>query len=221
MKITALQTAPRTRNCICFLAGLLWISFTYLLRADPVISEFMAANASTLKDGHDNYEDWIEVWNPDPTPVDLAGWRLTDTALNLGKFVFPSKIVADGAPLIVFASNRAGPTRAATHVDVLGYLHTNFSIAKSGEYLALVKPDGATKTTEFSPKYPVQVDDISYGPPATTEAFVNETTTARHLVPAWMAATGSGVGFEAGSPVSVWTLDEAAGATSAADPRSP
>ena len=35
--------------------------------ANPVIAEFMAANATTLKDGHDNYEDWIEIWNPGAT----------------------------------------------------------------------------------------------------------------------------------------------------------
>ena len=224
-------------RCLSLTIVLLCVLGRLPLSASPVISEFMAANATTLKDGHDNYEDWIEVWNPDAAPVDLAGWRLTDTAANLGKFVFPTKIVPAGARLIVFASNRAGSTGAATHVDALGYLHTNFSLAKSGEYLALVMPDGIVKTTEFSPAYPAQVDDISYGPPATTEVIVNETTSVRYLVPAstaqdtaspnwrasnfsdaaWTSATGSGVGFEAGSPVGVWTLDEAAGATSAAD----
>ena len=41
--------------------------------AAPVISEFMASNATTLKDGHDNYEDWVEIWNPDAVAVDLLG----------------------------------------------------------------------------------------------------------------------------------------------------
>jgi hypothetical protein len=52
------------------------------LAAAPAISEFMAPNTTTLKDGHDKYEDWIEVWNPDPASIDLAGWRLTDSAAN-------------------------------------------------------------------------------------------------------------------------------------------
>lgn len=208
-----------------------------LLRASPVISEFMASNVTTLKDGHDHYEDWIEIWNPDPSPVDLASWRLTDSAANPAKFIFPTKVIPAGGRLIVFASNRAGSSGATTHVDPLGYLHTNFSLSKSGEYLALVQPDGVTKTTEFAPAYPVQVDDISYGPPGTSEEIVNSGTSVRYLVPtsgtpdtanpnwraanyadgSWTSAVGSGVGFEAGSPVGVWPLDEGAGATSAGD----
>ncbi len=205
--------------------------------ADPVISEFMASNLTTLKDGHDKYEDWIEIWNPDATPLDLAGWRLTDTSANLGKFVFPTLTIPAGGRVVVFASNRAGSTGAATHVDPLGYRHTNFSLAKGGEYLAMVKPDGATKTTEFAPNFPLQVDDISYGPPATVEAFTGSASAIRYKVPtttaddtaspnwtqsnftdtSWTSATGSGVGFEVGSPTASWLLDESAGATSAAD----
>jgi hypothetical protein len=204
--------------------------------ADPVISEFMASNETTIKDGHDNYEDWIEIWNPDPTPLDLAGWRLTDNSANLGKFVFPTLTIPAGGRIIVFASNRAGSTGATTHVDALGYRHTNFSLAKGGEYLALVKPDGATKTSEFAP-FPQQIDDLSYGPPASTEGLVGSSTPLRYKVPTstaddtavpnwtqsnftdttWTSATGSGVGFEVGTPTAAWVLDENAGATTAAD----
>ena len=85
-----------------------------------------------------------------------------------------------------FAANRpaargAGSTSAQTHVDVRGFLHTNFSLAKSGEYLALIKPDGVTRTTEFSPAYPEQVTDISYGTRGAFEPLVNETTAVRYL----------------------------------------
>jgi hypothetical protein len=206
------------------------------LLADPIISEFMASNVTTLKDGHDKFEDWIEIWNPDAAPVNLAGWRLTDNAGSLSKFVFPSKVLSAGGRLIVFASNRTGSTGAATHIDPLGYLHTNFSLSKDGEYLALLRPDGA-KTSEFAPKYPAQIDDLSFGSPGATETLVGSTTPLRYRVPAntgldsaspnwlaanytetgWTAATGSGVGFEAGALTGAWKLDEAAGATSAAD----
>ncbi len=205
--------------------------------AEPVISEFMASNLTTIKDGHDKYEDWIEIWNPDAVPVDLAGWRLTDSSTNLGKFIFPAYSIPAGGRVVVFASNRSGSTGAATHVDPLGYRHTNFSLAKGGEYLALVKPDGVTMATQFAPTFPQQVDDISYGPPASVEAFTGITSPLRYKVPTttaddtaspnwtqanftdtgWTGATGSGVGFEVGSPTASWLLDEAAGATSVAD----
>jgi hypothetical protein len=204
--------------------------------AEPVISEFMASNLTTLKDGYGNYEDWIEIWNPDAAAAELAGWRLTDSAGKPDKFVFPALALPPNGRVVVFASSRAGSTGAATVVDPLGYRHTNFSLSKDGEYLALIQPDGVTKTTELNP-YPAQIADISYGPPESVETLVGGTSAVRFTVPtntlydtaspnwtqtafsdaSWAAATGSGVGFEAGSPLGAWLLDEEAGATSAAD----
>lgn len=205
-------------------------------RAEPVISEFMADNATALKDGHGSYEDWIEIWNPDPAAADLAGWRLTDSAAKPAKFVFPSLTVPPNGRILVFASNRSGSTGAAAHVDPLGHLHANFSLAKEGEYLALIKPDGVTKTSELNP-FPLQIEDISYGFPEAAGTLVGSATPLRFNVPtnavydtaspswtqtgfsdaAWTAAAGGGVGFEAGSPLGAWLLDEDAGATAAAD----
>lgn len=42
-------------------------------------------------------------------------------------------------------------------------LHTNFKLAGKGEYLGLVMMDGATRAWEFSPSYPAQTTDVSYG----------------------------------------------------------
>ncbi len=41
-------------------------------------------------------------------------------------------------------------------------LHTNFRLSSTGEYFALVAPDGRV-TTEFTPRYPEQFVDVSYG----------------------------------------------------------
>ncbi|MSU49786.1 MAG: hypothetical protein EXS37_11990 [Opitutus sp.] len=136
------------------------------LRADPVISEFLAANAKTLADNDGKFSDWIEVFNPDAAPVNLAGWYLTDSATTKTKWQFPSVTVAVGGYLIVWASNenRRDPTKP---------LHTNFTLDADGSYLALIKPDGTTIGTEFAPKYPAQLDDVSYGvtqPAAASEA---------------------------------------------------
>ena len=43
------------------------------------------------------------------------------------------------------------------------YYHANFKLTGDGEYLALVKPDGKTICHDFAPKYPEQVDNVSYG----------------------------------------------------------
>ena len=138
------------------------------IHADPVISEFLAANTKILIDDDKKYSDWIEIHNPDATPANLNGWFLTDTATVKNKWQFPAVTVPAGGYLIVRASNedRRDPTKT---------LHTSFVLNATGDYLALVKPDGKTVATEFAPAFPAQLDDISYGitqPTAAGEAPV-------------------------------------------------
>ncbi|WP_435895117.1 lamin tail domain-containing protein [Oceaniferula spumae] len=122
----------------------------------PVISEFMAANDSGLIDVDGNQSDWIELYNPGADPAPLAGFYLTDDPTDLTKWVFPNVTMAPGSYLIVFASGNS-------RTDPAGELHTNFSLSADGEYLALVKPDGSTIDSEFSPTFPSQQSDVSYG----------------------------------------------------------
>jgi len=124
--------------------------------AEPLITEFLASNSTTLFDQDRESSDWIEVHNPDPTPVNLGGWYLTDTASNRTRWQFPSVTLAPGAYLVVFASNK-------NRRDPASELHTNFALGADGEYLALVKPDGVTVTSEYAPSFPAQSNDVSYG----------------------------------------------------------
>ncbi|MCW1886299.1 lamin tail domain-containing protein [Luteolibacter flavescens] len=122
----------------------------------PVISEFLASNGSGLTDQFGNREDWIEVHNPTKAAVNLNGWYLTGNATNLKKWKFPAVTLPANGYLVVFASNR--DLRNAANP-----LHTNFKLGASGEYLALVRPDGTTIVSEYAPTFPAQVSDISYG----------------------------------------------------------
>jgi hypothetical protein len=133
----------------------LGLTFAARLSAAPVISEFLADNDGGLKDEDGEDQDWIEIYNPDTNAVDLAGWRLTDDPANLSKWVFPSRVLPPGGRLIVWASEKDRDPAA-------GNLHTNFQLDQDGEYLALISPAGA-KSTEFSPVYPFQSKNISYG----------------------------------------------------------
>jgi hypothetical protein len=126
-----------------------------LMAADFRISEFMAANVSTLADEDAQYNDWVEVRNTGDAAGNLAGWRLTDNAAQLSMWTFPSVSVPAGGHVVVFASGKNRTNPAAN-------LHTNFSLNADGEYLALVAPDG-TKKTEFAPQFPDQEEDVSYG----------------------------------------------------------
>ena len=119
------------------------------------ISEFMASNSRTLIDEDREYSDWIEIYNSGQESVPLKGWGLSDSENNLFEWTFPDIQISAGARIIVFASgkNRNNP---ATE------LHTNFKLAAEGEYLALTGVDGI-KRSEFSPSYPPQYPDVSYG----------------------------------------------------------
>jgi hypothetical protein len=108
----------------------------------PRISEFMAANESNLPDEDGEFSDWIEIHNPDGTPVSLAGYHLTDSASNLDKWTFPAVTLEPGAYLIVFASGK-------NRIDPAGRLHTDFELSAEGEYLALVAPDALTVVSSF------------------------------------------------------------------------
>ena len=125
-----------------------------------VINEFMASNGESLADGDGNYSDWIELHNPGPELVELDGYYLTDKADELTKWQFPAGTdIPSGGYLILFASG----ADSANYVDGSGYLHTTFSLSKSGEYLALVDPDETTVTHSYAPSFPEQERDISYG----------------------------------------------------------
>ena len=122
--------------------------------AQPLrINEFMASNASGLADEDGDRSDWIELHNPNAWTVNTGGLALTDDATSPDKWVFPTQTIAPGGYLVVFASSK--DRRIAG-----GQLHTNFSLAGSGEYLALVDRTG-TVMQQFAPAYPPQTDDVS------------------------------------------------------------
>jgi len=124
--------------------------------AGVFISEFMAVNNTVLKDEDGAYSDWIELYNSGSNSVNLAGWYLSNQSTNLTQWRFPSTNLAAHGFLVVFASNKNRAVAGAP-------LHTSFKLSGSGEYVALVMPDGVTKTSEFAPAFPPQVADVSYG----------------------------------------------------------
>ncbi|MFI5381273.1 MAG: lamin tail domain-containing protein [Tepidisphaerales bacterium] len=125
-----------------------------LLAANVVISEILANNVSGIVDEDGAHSDWIELRNLDSTAVNLQGWSLSDNAANPAKWVFPAVNVPGGGYLVVFASGKnrtSGPN-----------LHTNFALNSAGEYLGLFRND-LSSAYQFSPHYPSQEADISYG----------------------------------------------------------
>ena len=149
------KSPPNFCRCLVALAvGLISIQSA---RAELVISEFLArATSSSLADEDGAPSDWIEIHNPDAVARSTAGYFLTDSASNLVKWQLPDVEVAVGGYLIVFAS---GKDRAVAGSE----LHTNFSLGGGGEFLALVAPGGDTAVSVFSPEFPEQYENVSYG----------------------------------------------------------
>jgi hypothetical protein len=152
-----------------------------MLAGDPIITEFMASNEDTILDGNGRASDWIEIYNPSRAAVDLSGWHLSDAPGNLTKWTFPDVSIEAGGYLLVFASGNNAP-------DAAGYLHTNFQLDANGDYLALVKPDGFTLTSEYEPEgfnFPPMREDVAYGvrQTATVTNFVGPGAPARTLIP--------------------------------------
>lgn len=99
---------------IIFLVQLLSLFCGIKLNAQIVINEFSASNLSTISNGVDAYDDWIELYNAGGSTVNLSGYGLTDDSLNHFLFTFPSVNLGAGDHLLVFASG-TNSTEAADH----------------------------------------------------------------------------------------------------------
>ncbi len=119
------------------------------------LTEIMASNATGLTDEDGAHSDWIELHNSGPGPVNLRGWHLTDDPLRATRWEFPELTLPEGGFVVVFAS---GKDRSAPGEE----LHTDFSLAAEGEYLALTDPAGQ-EADEFAPGFPPQVTNVSWG----------------------------------------------------------
>ncbi|MCA9265151.1 MAG: CotH kinase family protein, partial [Planctomycetales bacterium] len=181
----------------------------HLLAGDVVISEFSASNRYAFTDSFGESSDWIELYNRGNESVNLDGWYLTDDSDDLTKWQLPEVELPAGGFLVVSASG----------LDLKGdtsNLHTNFRLAKSGEYLGLTHPDGTTVSHAY-PAYPAQSSDVSYGLAQADDSHRLNTGSVQYYIPtdaasdirvdewsvigfddtSWQTA-GSGLGFDAG-----------------------
>jgi len=127
-----------------------WIEFTtptprvtnslQIILPEPiVINEVQSDNFITYPDNAGEYEDWIELYNPTNSAVNLAGYYLTDRLDLPMKWQFPeelgdSTVIQPGAYMMLFADENGSE----------GWNHLNFKLSSLGEPLALRSPDGFT-----------------------------------------------------------------------------
>ena len=125
----------------------------------PHINEFLAKNTINIcpdsAGGSYATSDWIEIYNPNNSTINIGGYFITDSINDPTKFQIPTNqpnkttIPAKGF-IIVWCDD-------FTH---LGPLHTSFSLSKGGEQLGFFKPDTTLIDTLT---FGAQTQDISYG----------------------------------------------------------
>ena len=85
------------------------------------------------------YDDWFELYNPGPTPANLAGYFLTDNLANKFQFTIPAGyVIPPHGFLLVWADNRPNLN---TNTDPA--LHVSFRLEQNGEQIGLFASDGA------------------------------------------------------------------------------
>jgi hypothetical protein len=159
------------------LAFLLFLSVRAPSRAGVWLNEFVAENRGGATNSAGEAADWIELYNDAAEPVDLGGWFLTDKESTPAKWRIPdgTSITSNGYLLVFADSSDVSFTN--------GELHANFSLSKDGEYLGLIRPDGATAADAFSPVFPEQYEDVSYGRTTRQTDLVGAASPGRYRVP--------------------------------------
>ena len=85
-----------------------------------VINEILSSNATTIYDADGDTPDWIEIYNPAATPVNLNGYGLSDDEAVPLKWTFPAITLQPSQHLLVLASDkgrRSLPPNWVTVVD--------------------------------------------------------------------------------------------------------
>ncbi|TWU03414.1 lamin tail domain-containing protein [Neorhodopirellula pilleata] len=119
-----------------------------------LINEIMADNDATIEDPDEAgaFEDWIELYNPGVTSLDLSGFYLTDDAEDPTQWQFPTGSTIDaGGYLLIWADDDTDQ----------GDNHASFRLSAGGESVLLYHTDGTTLVDSVT--FGEQTTDVSYG----------------------------------------------------------
>lgn len=173
------------------------------------VNEVLAINESIITDEAGQFEDFVELYNDEDTPVDLSGMHLSDDPGEPTKWqIPPGTVIGAKSFLLIWADEDPGD----------GPLHADFKLGSGGETVALFHtaaqgivlidsltfpglgidesygryPDGSDILSVFcavTPAAPNDPDDTCFvDPDPTPRVFVNE----------WLASNGGVVQDEWG-----------------------
>jgi hypothetical protein len=143
--MTYAQPTPTVTNSLFLIAG-----------ETLFINEIMAKNLTTLADNFGEYEDWLEIYNPNNYAVNMSGYYMSDNPEVRNRWVVPSAFpdsvtIPAQSWLLYYCDGDNGQ----------GVLHANFSLSNGGEYAGLFSPDGFSLIDEV--QWGFIGADTSYG----------------------------------------------------------
>ncbi len=123
---------------------------------DIFINEILASNSNINFDEFGEADDWVELYNASPNPIDIGGMYLTDDLGNPVKYYIPPSqpaqtTIPGQGYLLVWCDDQSNQ----------GALHTSFKLSASGEAFALVASDGTTVIDSYT--YGIMSANISIG----------------------------------------------------------
>lgn len=117
-----------------------------------VINEFMASNENTIADEHGDYDDWIEIYNPEDITIWLGNKTMTDDLGEPNKWQMPDAYIEPQGFVLIWADKEPDQ----------GPFHANFKLSKDGEEIGLFRDDMSS------------IDEIVYGEQSTDISFGRE-----------------------------------------------
>lgn len=106
--------------------------------AQVVINEYSASNLSQFIDNHNDYGDWIELYNPTGSTISLAGYYLSDDSTNNTKWQMPNGVSITAGGFARFWADGRNEIAGTSY-------HTNFKLKQTKnnkEDLVLSDPSG-------------------------------------------------------------------------------
>ena len=124
-----------------------------LLQFQEVVINEVAASMDSLSqvaDGAGQHDDWIELYNPSSTSIDLTGAYLSDTRDDLEKWRFPyGSVILPQGYLVAWADKGLGQPG----------IHTSFRLKRAGDQVILSAADG---TVVDSVSFDEQTTNVTY-----------------------------------------------------------